>query len=82
MTRAMVNVLPDPVTPSSTWCLSPRLSAVDQFALRARLIASQLEVGDELEVVGQGGHVTSGMRALARIPNRTTRQRACRNRRN
>ncbi len=21
---AMVNVLPDPVTPSSTWCVSPR----------------------------------------------------------
>jgi hypothetical protein len=26
MTFAMVNVLPEPVTPSSTWLLSPRAS--------------------------------------------------------
>ena len=26
MTCAIVNVLPEPVTPSSTWCWSPRFS--------------------------------------------------------
>jgi hypothetical protein len=31
----MVNVLPDPVTPSKTWCLSPRSKALDKESIAA-----------------------------------------------
>ena len=31
MTLAMVKVLPEPVTPSSTWCCSPSLDAPHQL---------------------------------------------------
>ena len=61
-----------PGDPEQDLVLVAAVQCLDQLSLRARLIAAQLEVGDELEVVGQGGHVTSGIQGLARIPNRTT----------
>ena len=45
----MVKVLPEPVTPISTWCLLPALQPVDQGRDGLRLIAGGLEGGDELE---------------------------------
>ena len=74
ITRAMVNVLPEPGDPEQDLVLVAAVQALDQLGLCARLIAAQLEVGDELKVVGQGGHVTSGIQGQARIPNRTTRR--------
>ena len=35
----MVKVLPEPVTPSSTWLASPRLKALDQGLDGLRLVA-------------------------------------------
>ena len=49
MTCAMVKVLPEPVTPSSTWSWSPRSQALDQLDDRLRLVARRLEVRDQLE---------------------------------
>ena len=52
------------------------LEALDQLGLRARLIAAQLEVGDELEVVGQGGHVTVADAGTGPNPQSYHRRRA------
>ncbi len=45
----MVKVLPEPVTPSSTWSRSPPSQAVDQLGDRLRLVAGRLKLGDQLE---------------------------------
>ena len=50
MTLAMVKVLPEPVTPSSTWCFSPAAKPLHKLVDRARLIALRLVAGDELKV--------------------------------
>ena len=45
-----------PVTPSSTWCLSPRSSPALSSAIASRLVALGLEVAHQLEArVGRGG---------------------------
>ena len=49
MTCAMVKVLPEPVTPSSTWSRSPRREARDQLVDRLRLVAGRLELRHEAE---------------------------------
>jgi hypothetical protein len=36
MTLAMVKVLPDPVTPSSTWSRSPAIRLLDQLGIAKR----------------------------------------------
>ena len=59
MVCAIVNVLPEPVTPSSTWCVIAALEPFDQLANRARLVAGEREVGDEVEAVVHGGHRNS-----------------------
>ena len=46
----MVNVLPEPVTPSSVWCLSPLSMPTTQLVDRLRLIARRFEVRNELEL--------------------------------
>ena len=48
---AIVNVLPEPVTPSSTWDAVAAVQPVDELVDRARLVAAQLEIGDEVEAV-------------------------------
>ena len=45
----MVKVLPEPVTPSSTWVCSPWRAVADQLGDRRRLVARRLIVGDEPE---------------------------------
>ena len=45
----MVKVLPEPVTPSSTWVRSARVDALDQILDRRRLVAGRLEVGHHLD---------------------------------
>ena len=49
MTLAIVNVLPEPVTPISTCCLRPARMPVDQRLDRLRLIAGRLERTFELK---------------------------------
>ena len=51
MTFAIVNVLPEPVTPSRTWCASAALEPLDQLGDRAGLIAAQFEIRDQIESV-------------------------------
>jgi hypothetical protein len=51
MILAMVKVLPEPVTPSSTWCFSPA-EALHQLGNRPRLISARLVVGHQLKVHG------------------------------
>ena len=56
ITLAMVKVLPEPVTPSSTCSASPRSQALGQLGDRLRLIALGRERRNELEAVqGAGG---------------------------
>ncbi len=45
MTLAIVNVLPEPVTPISTCCLPALAQPLDQRLDRLRLIAGGLETG-------------------------------------
>ena len=45
----MVKVLPEPVTPSSTWCRSPRSSPSDELADGPGLVAGGLEVALDVE---------------------------------
>ena len=54
MTFAIVNVLPEPVMPSSTWCFSPAASPLWRERDRRGLIPFGLEVGRELEAGGHG----------------------------
>ena len=49
ITLAMVKVLPEPVTPSSTWSRSLRVDAGDQFGDRRRLVALGREVAHDAE---------------------------------
>ena len=49
MTCAMVKVLPEPVTPSSTWSRSLPPQALDELGDRLRLVARRLELGNQLE---------------------------------
>ena len=49
MTLAAVNVLPEPVTPSSTWSRSPAFGLRDELGDRRRLVARREIVGDEPE---------------------------------
>ena len=49
MTLAMVNVLPEPVTPSSVECFSPAAQPLQQLLDRLRLIAQRRIGADELE---------------------------------
>ena len=53
---AIVKVLPEPVTPSSTWCVSPRSSPSTSSPMARCLVAGELEIGDEVEAVVQGRH--------------------------
>ena len=53
MTLAIVKVLPDPVTPSSTWCCSPAGKPLHNLVDRPRLIAPRLVTGHELKVHGE-----------------------------
>ena len=55
MTLAMVKVLPEPVTPSSTWSRSPALDARDQLGDRLRLVARGLEIGLDDEALAALG---------------------------
>ncbi len=50
MTLAIVNVLPEPVTPISTWCFWPALQSADERLDGLRLIAGGLERAGELEL--------------------------------
>ena len=50
MVSAIVNVLPVPVAPSSTWWRRPRDEAVGQALDGLGLVAGGLEGGDESEV--------------------------------
>ncbi len=52
MTLAIVNVLPEPVTPISTWYCLPSRSAGHEFFDGLGLIAGGLEGGGELEHAG------------------------------
>ncbi len=45
----MVKVLPEPVTPSSTWSRSPARDAVEQLGDRLRLVARGLEIRGDPE---------------------------------
>ena len=49
MTWAMVKVLPDPVTPSSTWCLYPLVDPGRQLLDGLRLIALGGEFGNQFK---------------------------------
>ena len=49
MTLATVNVLPEPVTPSSVWCFAPDNNAVGQFLNRLRLVAGGRVIGNEFK---------------------------------
>ena len=56
MTLAMVKVLPEPVTPSSTWLALAILGdAFDQLADRRRLVAGRLIIGDDPELLAALG---------------------------
>ena len=55
ITLAMVKVLPEPVTPSSTWSCSRPLMPFDQLGDRGGLVAGRLVVGDELELLAALG---------------------------
>ena len=59
MTFAIVNVLPEPVTPISTCSRRPLAQALDQARDRLRLIAGGLERGLELKLhqVSEGSAV-------------------------
>ena len=50
ITLAMVKVLPEPVTPSSTWCFSPAAKPLHQLVDGPRLIAPRLVGGHQLKV--------------------------------
>ena len=52
MTLAMVKVLPEPVTPSRTWCFSPAARPSIEFVDGAGLVALGLVGGDQLKVHG------------------------------
>ena len=72
---AIVKVLPDPVTPSSTCAWSPRLRPSTSSSIARRLVAAQLEIGDQLEAVVLGGHTVAVQWRLAkrtRNAHRTT----------
>ena len=49
MTLAMVNVLPEPVTPSSVWCFAPDEQAFRQLRDGLRLISGGLVGRNEFE---------------------------------
>ena len=51
-----VNVLPDPVTPSSTCVLVAAVQPVHQLGYGLDLVAGQLKVRCEGEAIGDGGH--------------------------
>jgi hypothetical protein len=53
MTLAMVKVLPEPVTPSSTWCFSPAPKTLHQLGNRPRLISPRLVAGHQFKVHGK-----------------------------
>ena len=58
MTFATVNVLPEPVTPSSVWCARPDSQPVDQLRDRLRLVARRLVVAGQFEVVRLSRHAS------------------------
>ncbi len=55
MTLAIVKVLPEPVTPKSTWFCFPSRTPRTSERNRLRLIAGRLEFADELKL----GHAAS-----------------------
>ena len=56
----MVKVLPEPVTPSSTWSRSPRLMPADQLVDRLRLVARRLELRMDGEALAALGRCAAG----------------------
>ena len=50
MTLAMVKVLPEPVTPSSTWCFCPSFKPSNQLVDCLALVSAGREAGAELEL--------------------------------
>ena len=58
MVWAIVNVLPEPVTPMRVWNFGTALDAGDELVDRLRLIAFGLERADDFEV-GHGGIIGS-----------------------
>jgi hypothetical protein len=49
-----------PVTPSSTWCGSPRRSPSTELGHGVHLIAAHGEVADQLESFFRRGHIRHG----------------------
>ena len=70
-----MNVLPDPVTPSRTCDVSPRFEPLDELVDRPRLIAAQLEIGDQLEAVVSGRHGRETARPIGANVNRRSYHR-------
>ena len=72
ITWVMVKVLPDPVTPSSTWSRSPSRNPCDQLRDRLGLVARRLERRDDLEGAATGsGRLLRPFRRFRRLDHDT-----------
>ena len=63
---AIVNVLPEPVTPSNVWCFNPRsVNAFDDLVDCLGLITLRRELVFDLEFAGSGGGKWRRLRGIA-----------------